>query len=125
MKHVFLFLFLLPMAAFAVDVPIVVPDGDPLQLLLNLVMNFKSIGPLAAGSVVVMILAQVFKQFVAEDFKYKRLVVTALGIIYGVLLAVSKGMGFGPAVVTAIFVSGGAVALYEALKPSLQKLGLA
>lgn len=121
MKKV-LFLLLVPILAYAVDVVIVPPEGDPFQMLLALVMSWKTMGPLAGGAAGIAIVVQVLKNSVGDTFKYKRLAVVALGVVYGVVLAVSKGMGVVEALITALFVSGGAVAIYEALKPALQKL---
>lgn len=122
MKKTFLVLLLLSAIAYAVDVPIVVPDGDPFTNLMSLIMQWKTIGPLAGGALGVAVVVQLLKQFVGDAFVYKRAAVTVLGVIYGVLLAMSKGMGAVEAIVTALLVSGGAVAIYEALKPTLQKL---
>lgn len=123
MKHLFLFLVMLPVVGYAVDVPIVVPDGDPLQALLMLFASWKTAGPLAIGSMIIVVAVQAMKKMLPE-FKYKRIAVTALGIVYGVLLAVSNGMGVVEASIAALFVSGGAVAIYEALKVPLKKMGI-
>ncbi len=122
MKRAFLFLVVAcPVVLFAVDVPIVVPDADPFQLLLQLVTNFKAMGPLAIGAAIITLLVQVLKKFVG-DFPYKRAVVASLGVVYGVVLAMLQGLGVLEALVTALFVSGGAVAIYEGLKPVMAKL---
>lgn len=123
-KHVFWFLFLLPVVAYAVDVPIVTPEVEPFSALMSLIMQWKTIGPLAGGAMGIAIAVQLLKQFVGDAFQYKRLAVTALGVIYGVVLAMSKGMGAVEAIVTALLVSGGAVAIYEAVKPVLKKLNV-
>lgn len=119
----FIALLALPVVAFGVSIPIVVPDGDALQSLLALVANWKSAQPLAIGSMVVTLIVQLVKQF-APEFKYKRFLVTVLGVLYGFFLGLSQGMGLFEVAISALFISGGAVAIYEALKPTLQKIGL-
>jgi hypothetical protein len=113
-------LALFPVIAFA-DVPIVTPDGDPLQSLLALFMNWKAMGPLAIGSAFIVAAVQALKKLFPE-FPYKRGIVTVLGVAYGVLTAVTQGMGLGAALIAALLTSGGAVAIYEALKPLFSKL---
>lgn len=122
MKKLFVFLWLLPLVAFA-EVPVVVPDGDPLQALLSLILGWKAMAPLAIGSAIIVVVVQAMKKLLPE-FKYKRLIVAVLGVLYGVMLALSNGMGVLEAAVAALFVSGGAVAIYEAIKPALAKLRL-
>jgi hypothetical protein len=120
MKKLFAFCLLLitSLMIFAfsalADLP-AVPDGDPLTLLLNLVMNYKTMGPLALGVAGVTVVMQVLKKFVG-DFKYKRLVVTALSVAYAVLLSLVSGLSLLQAAVAALITGGGAVALYEAIK---------
>ena len=113
--------FLFPVFAFA-GVPIVVPDGDALQALLSLIANWKGAQPLAIGAMVIVAIVQGLKQFL-PDFKYKRITVTCLGILYGIFLGLQQGMGIAEVVVASLFVSGGAVAIYEALKPAMKKIG--
>jgi type IV secretory pathway VirB2 component (pilin) len=94
---------------------IVVPDGDPLAMLLALIQNWGAWGPLAIGSAVIAIAVQALKKF-AGDFSYKRLVITVLGVVYGVVVALAQGSGVVSALVMALITSGGAVAIYEAFK---------
>lgn len=110
-KYVLLLLFA-PFSAFAQGA---VPDGDPLQMLLNLVTNFKTLGPLGAGILFVTILTQVLKKYF-PNFEYYRLAVTALAVIYSVLVSLTQGLSFVNALVMALITGGGAVALYEAAK---------
>lgn len=113
MPFIFTALILTPILSFA-DVP-VVPDSDPLALVLQLIMQWKTMGPLAGGMLVVMILTQVIKKF-APEFKYKRLLVTALSCVYGVILGVSQGLPVLSVLVAVLVTGGGAVAIYNAFQ---------
>lgn len=118
LNPMFLFLMVvMPLVALA-DVP-VVPDGDPLTLLLNLIFTWKSAGPLALGMGIVVLATQVVKKLL-PDFQHKRLVVTILSCAYGVVLGVSQGLGWLPTVVAVLVTGGGAVAIYEAFKGASQ-----
>lgn len=98
---------------------IVVPDGDALQLLLQLLTQWSSLSPLAIGSILIVIAMQVLKMF-AGDFKFKRLAVVLLGCIYAVIQSRIQGLDIGNAVVLMLISSGGAVALFEAIKPLIE-----
>ena len=113
MKAIALFLAVFGVCLFA---EASVPEGDPLASLIALISNFKAMSPIAIGIGVVTIAVQALKAFVGESFKYKRLSVTVLGVVYGVLVSVSNGMGILEALVLGLLTSGGAVAIYEAIK---------
>lgn len=115
---------LFPVVAFALEVPIQTPDGQPTQSILELVLNWKTLTPFAIGAAIIVIAVQVLKHYVPE-FEYKRLAVTVLGIAYGTILALQQGLSIGAALVASLLTSGGAVALYEALKPAIKKLKVA
>jgi hypothetical protein len=108
---------LLP-SAFADEAPLPpglqVPDQD-LGASIGQLLNYKALGAIGVGMVVIVILMQLLKKVVGE-FKYKRLVVTGLAVVYAVLLALTAGVGIGPAIVAVLFTGGGASSLYEALK---------
>jgi type IV secretory pathway VirB2 component (pilin) len=95
-----------------------VPDGDPLQTLLQLIANWKASSPIAIGMGIIVFVVQAMKKFLG-DFKFKRAIVTVLGVAYSVLVAIVNGLSPAEAAVMVLFVSGGAVALYEAIKPLL------
>lgn len=93
-----------------------IPESDTVALISQLVSNYKVLGPLTLGILVVTLLSQGAKALLGESFKYKRLLVLSLSIIYSVLLAVSTGAGLVPAVASVLLTSGGAMSFYEALK---------
>lgn len=95
-----------------------VPEGDALQLLLQLLGQWNSLSALAIGSILIVIAMQALKQF-AGDFKFKRVAVVLLGCVYAVIQSRIQGLELGNAVVLMLFSSGGAVALFEAIKPLL------
>lgn len=100
------------------DASIVVPEGDPLAALLNLVMNWSSIAPLVKASAIIMVAVQAFKKFV-PTFQYLKVVVVIGGVIYGFIQSMMTGMSLANAAVFVLLTSGGAVAIYELLKTPL------
>ena len=100
--------------AFGQDVPFPIPDVDPLSALLDLIKNWKAATPLAIGMTAVVVLVQGLKFF--PSFKYNRLAVTVLSVLYGVALSVRDGLSLFDAFIAAFIVGGGAVAIYEAWK---------
>lgn len=104
-----------------------VPEGDAFASLMALIANAKTMGGVAIGAAVVAIIAQLLKSpfvggfFEKLDPKIKRLVVFVLGQLYGVLFMISQGVGAVQALLVAVFSSGGAVALYELIKPFFEK----
>lgn len=109
-------LFLLSMfsvIAFGQEFP--VPDVDPFPALFELIKNWKSLSPLAIGMTGIVVTIQVLKMFFT-NFKYGRLAVTVLSVLYAVLLKKTAGIGSLDAVISVIIVGGGAVAIYEAWK---------
>jgi hypothetical protein len=99
-----------------------VPEVDVIKHLGELVLNWNNMPDLLKGSAFVLILTQVVKKM--SDFEYKRLLVTLLSFVYGVGQLVIGGQELSGALVSMLVAGGGAVALYEALKPLLKKLGL-
>jgi hypothetical protein len=97
-----------------------VPPINVLEELGKLVLNWNTLPDLMKGSVIVMILVQVVKQ--AKDFKYKRFLVVALSVLYGVGQMVLGGESLSAAIVAVLVSGGGAIALYEALKPLLKNV---
>lgn len=94
-----------------------VPDGDIAAMLLNLATNYKTLGVIGIISVVTLVSVQVIKKFVPEEFKWKRLIVLGVSIVYSVLSGVLvPGSSVVSVIITVFLTSGGAVALYEALK---------
>lgn len=97
-----------------------VPEVDIFEKVAELILNWESMGTIAKGSLIVMILTQVVKQI--SDFEYKNIVVAVLAIAYGVFEALVGDVSVGSAIVTVMFSGGGAVFLYNALKPILKKI---
>ena len=111
---VMLAVLLFPLRVLAEIAP--VPDSDAVVLVMKLVAEWKVLGPVGIGIVLVMLAVQAIKALVPEDFKYKRLAVLLLAMIYMGLVSVSAGGSVGAAVLGVLITSGGAMALYEALK---------
>lgn len=109
-------LALWPLISLAAEVP----EVNALQALVDLITNWKALTPLGIGSAVIVIVVQLLKQFFPSS-NVVRLVVVVLGVAYGVLTSLLNGMGIIEALVLGIITSGGAVAIYEAVKPLLPK----
>lgn len=115
-KFLFLSLiFLAPVAVFGVTE---VPDGDPLSALLNLVLNFKTISPLAIASSAIVIFVQLVKKYM-PGFKYYDIVVVLGGLIYGTIQSLMSGMDIFSSLVFIFITSGGAMMLYNLFKTPL------
>lgn len=106
---------------------VAVPDVEISKGILDLILGYKVLGPIGIGSGVIVLLVNVLKSdFFGNLFKnlnplIKRLIITVLGVIYGVLFQVQSGIGWGNAIVTGLLASGGAVAIWEAVKPLIEK----
>lgn len=94
----------------------VLPDVDPVTQILSLIANWKTGGVIGAGMGIVVLLGQLAKQFLPEGFKFKRLLVVVLSCVYGVLASIVQGTPPLAAILVILVTSGGAMALYEALK---------
>lgn len=120
MRFIGLFVFLMisfVSLAMAQDFPI--PDADITALLLKLATDYKTLGWLGILSIAILLTVQGIKAWVAEDWKYKRLLTLAVSIIYSVLAGlVVPGSNAATVIISVFISSGGAVALYEALKGS-------
>lgn len=102
-----------------------VPEVDPAKAIVELVTNWKTMSPVAIGSMIILILVQILKSSLFGQFfkhlEWKRLLITILGVIYGILYLVSTGTSWLSAAVIGLISAGGAVAIYEAVKPLLEK----
>lgn len=100
-------------------------EGDPTLTLVKLITDWKAMSPIATGAMVILLLVQLLKTSLLGQFfpsiEWKRFFITFLGIAYGVVYLVSTGTPWVTAAVVGLLSSGGAVAIYEALKPLLGK----
>lgn len=129
MKHVyaiFSILFLMfSFAAFGQEAS--VPLDQAFKELIGLVSNYKAMSPIALSIAIVMLLTTILKtDLVGGFFKnqsalIKRLIITVLGQIAGVLTMISTGIVWHQAVIVGLISSGGAVAVYEAYKAAFPK----
>jgi hypothetical protein len=94
-----------------------VPEGDITKLLLDLATNYKALGLTGSLVIATLLTVQAIKAWVDDNWKYKRLLTLAVSIVYSVLAGmVIPGSNVATIVVSVFITSGGAVALYEALK---------
>lgn len=93
------------------------PQGDITALLLEIAQNYKTLGLMGILSTLIVLSVQLIKRVVSEEWKYKRLLTLVLSIVYSVLSGlVVPGANAVSVIVTVFLSSGGAIALYEALK---------
>lgn len=93
------------------------PQADIAPLLLQLATNYKTLGVMGILVILTLLSVQVIKQFVPEDFKWKRLIVLAVSIIYSILAGVMvPGSNVASVIVSVFITGGGAIALFECLK---------
>jgi hypothetical protein len=101
------------------------PEGDAVQSFLALIANWKVLGPVGIGSGIIVVLLQVLKSPTMgswfKNVEYKRIVITVFGQIYGVLFLIQSGQSVINSIVVGLFASGGAVAIWEAVKPLVEK----
>lgn len=108
---------LFTVVAFAQDV---VPMEQPVNQLLELIKNYKTLAPLALSVAVINLVVSFLKtDFVGGFFKntnhfVRMLIITVLGQLVGILNMISTGMSLSNAIVLGLISSGGAVAIYEA-----------
>jgi len=94
-----------------------IPDGDITALLLKLATDYKTLGLMGSLAIATLLTVQAVKAWVDENWKYKRLTVLGVSIAYSVIAGLVVPGSNAVTVVVSVFVSsGGAVALYEALK---------
>jgi hypothetical protein len=94
-----------------------VPEADITALLLKIATDYKSLGLIGGLSVAILLTVQAIKAWVDNEWKYKRLLTLAVSIIYSILAGLIVPGSNAATVIVSVFISsGGAVALYEALK---------
>lgn len=93
------------------------PSGDVTALLLKLATSYKTLGLFGILSIAIVLSVQAVKSWVNPNWKYKRLLTLFMSIAYSVISGlVVPGANVVSVIVTVFVSSGGAVALYEALK---------
>lgn len=127
LNKLFFVLLILPVVAFAQAVDESVPPSDVVNAIVDLVKNWKAWSALAVAAASITIIVQALKTDILGNLIdkmnpfMKRLLITALGQVAGIILMVANGKGWIDAVVAGLFTSGGAVAIYESLKPLIDK----
>lgn len=94
-----------------------IPEGDIAKLLIQLATDYKTLGVLGIIIIITLVSVEVIKKFVSDQWKFKRLLVLGVSIVYSLLSGfVVQGSNVLTVIVTVFITSGGAMALYEALK---------
>lgn len=95
----------------------VIPEGDIASILVSLATSYKTLGVLGCLVLATLLSVQLLKRFIPEDFKWKRLIVLCVSIVYSVLAGVVVPGSSVVSVIVSVFItSGGAIALFETLK---------
>jgi hypothetical protein len=105
--------------AFGQDFPL--PPETDLAALFELIRDYKNFTPIAGGMVLITVLVQLLK---AVSFKYSRVAVVVLSVLYSVLLSVKGGISWLDASVSVLIVGGGATAIYHAWKDIKKLMGI-
>ena len=130
MKYAIMIL-LMPLFAFAqVEMPEQI-EGATLAQLINqlvyVVTNWKLAGTVGAIAMVIIVIVNMLqspsldKVFEKLGSIGKRALITVLGVGLSILLYKLSGVTWVDSAVTALFTTGGAVAIYEAIKPLIKK----
>lgn len=112
---------------YAQSLPPSVPESGDIAASINILLNAKALGAIGLGAAIILIVVQFLKSslfdqiFKSLDPKYKRLLITLLGVVYGVLYLIVSGKSGAEAIMVGLFSSGGAVAIFEAIAPFLKK----
>jgi hypothetical protein len=102
-----------------------VPLDDVANAAFNLAKDHASLGKLGLAMALINLIAMLLKTdavggwFSKAHPLVKRAVLLGLGQVAGILLAVEGGAGVTAAIFGGLITSGGAVALFEAVKPLL------
>ena len=130
MKYVVLVL-LMPLFAFAqVEMPPQIEGATLTQLIdqfVYIITNWKLAGTVGAIAMTIIVAVNILKSPIFDKaFEKlgpigKRAIITILGVGLSVLTYKLNGVGWLDALVTALFTTGGAVAIYEAIKPLVKK----
>jgi len=122
---------LFPVMLLAADV--VIPDAPGAEQIIDaivaLISNWKVLGTWGIASSVLVIIVMILKSgFTDFLFKWneqaplvKRVIIVVLGQVIGIITTIATGTVWYSAVITGLFASGGAITIYEALKPLFAK----
>jgi len=125
----FLLSLIVPIVCFAQEIVAAVQPSttDIINAVSSLISNWKALGSIgivaAIINVIVLILSSQWCKgwFGKKSPMIKRIIIVVLGQVAGVLTIIIGGAGWVDALVTGLISSGGAVALWEALKPVFKK----
>ncbi len=113
----FVLVFVLPIVALAADGAFPIPEGDVAAILLQLATSYKTLGVLGIAAALTLLSVQAIKYFAPDDWKYKRLTTLGVSIGYSIVSGlIIPGSNAASVIVTVFLTSGGAMALFEALK---------
>ena len=127
----FAVLAFVPMVLYAqdtADVPITF--SELLDSFIDVIGNWKGMTGLAIASSIVMLLVQSLKTDIIQAWLGKvwpdsktgrRFIIFLLSQISAIIIGMTSGHSLIDSIVTGLFVQGGAVAMYEHLKPLFKK----
>lgn len=109
------------------EVPVEPTLSGLVDLVKFLVTNWKLLGTWGISSTILVIVIAILKGpwskdwFGSKSSLRKRLIIIVLGQILGIIHAVMGGAIWYMAIITGLIVSGGAIAIYESVKPLFSK----
>ena len=104
-----------------------VPISDVFNDIVELIRNWKGLGALAISASILSVIVQGFKtKLIGNPLDalrpgIKRLLIVLLGQVQAIILAIAGGMSWWESILAGLITSGGAMAIYECLKPIFKK----
>lgn len=128
-------LFVFPFWVFGQEAPLptmpTIPEVPTLSAIADLVMymikNWKALGTLGAVSAILSLLIGILRGpwldgwFAKLGQGWKRAIILILGQVLGIIIMLVEGSVWYVAIIQGLFTSGGAILIYETLKPLLGK----
>ena len=132
-----LVLFMISFVAFsqevAATIPAQLPVNDLINAFMNLVTNWKVLGVWGLCAAIINIVVMILKaDFTDKWFLWstkghlvKMLILVVLGQIEGIVISIQTGMIWWQAAISGLFISGGAIIIYNTAKPIFTKVDVA
>lgn len=110
--------------------PVAPTANEIMDAIANLLLNWKVLGPWGICSSIIIIIVMLLKSDWTDFFfkwstkgpLVKQAIIVILGQVIGIMAAISQGTKWPTAIVAGLFVSGGAIVIYNAIKPLFKKV---
>lgn len=92
-------------------------DADPAAIILNVVTNWKTMGGYALAMTLAMVAGLIVRSYVKDQWKYKRLLMAGISLLFGVAKQFAEGnMNVAAVLISALITYGGAKYIYDELR---------